>query len=510
MADISSAPKLRPRTYSDPELPQLLPLPVRPSSSYEARPKALVPPKFDEMVFQAMATKLGLSIQKNAEFRWIVKDCLMSLAADGWQSKLRGEEDIEFVNKVGEIRSDHPLFALHKTLADHLRHTHEDYEDKLKDPHFLVKQLVFKAIMGEKDVRGVCEPKMMHEILQHLDVDEKEEPYLIRRVKYTVEDSYFRMKKEGAHRINVDNCIDLQSLIVNLELDRVGFMKKIAEPSRLLYCCNCSTALGDVISTGGHDVLCNACAVEMHSTGHRQDHPIVFIEQTVCSECQKSAALVRCQDCVDLFCYECFKDTHKRGKRQRHCVGLPTRTFCFECDSREAAYVCNECMDALCVRCSSRIHRSGARQNHHLFGLRKAAYNKKLFGDNLDLLMGIIQNNLERSYDLNPWFVFYDASLAPYWYNFGTRFQMGADPNSLQTPPVESDGHAADAPAHELTPDEQIERGLPGAADVRNTHYAKYAAHAAVFEVPPPVHIRFASPVSTMKGAGGRAEFTAD
>merc|ERR1712157_24817 len=174
---------------------------------------------------------------------------------------------------------------------------------------------------------------------------------------------------------------------------------------------------------------------ETHSTGNRQDVPMVFIEQAVCAECTSQAALVRCQDCVELFCYDCFKKTHARGKRQRHCVGLPQRTFCFECDAREASYICVECEDALCSRCSAQIHRSGARQNHTLFGLRKAAYNKRLFADNIDRLMGILQRNIERSYSLSPWFIFYDDALTPHWFNFHNRKKERADPNDLMNPP---------------------------------------------------------------------------
>merc|ERR1712199_16490 len=109
-------------------------------------------------------------------------------------------------------------------------------------------------------------------------------------------------------------------------------MKKVS-PSGLLYCVECSTSLGDIISAGCHDVFCNSCAVATHSTGHRQDHQMIFLEQTMCSECEQRAALVRCQDCVELFCYDC--------------------------DEREATYLCMECEDVLCTTCCARVHRQG-------------------------------------------------------------------------------------------------------------------------------------------------------
>ena len=86
----------------------------------------------------------------------------------------------------------------------------------------------------------------MEDVIQCLGIDVQDEPYLIRRVKNAVEDSYFRMKHEGARFITIDNVINVQTLIVQLELDRVKFLRKIS-PSGLLYCIECETALADVL-----------------------------------------------------------------------------------------------------------------------------------------------------------------------------------------------------------------------------------------------------------------------
>lgn len=474
------------RTYSDPDLPQLLPLPVRPSSSYEPRPKPKEFPTFEEDVTGAMATKLGLDIEADHDFQWIIRDCLLSLRQEGWDCKIIDDE-LKFVDRTGDIRTRHAIMEAHRKLAEGLRDTKEQLKKKRLNPYYRVKHLVYLAIMGEKDVRGVTNPKLIEEIMENLDVNAQDEPYLIQRIKVTVEDCYFRMKKEGAHAITIENAIDVDSLLVNLELDRVGFMKKVA-PTGLLYCVECQTALADVISAGCHDVFCNKCAVETHSSGNRQDSQMVFIEQAVCSECECKAAMVRCQDCVDLFCHECFRNTHARGKRQRHCVSLPQRTFCFECDEREASYICIQTEEVLCTRCSARLHRSGARQNHTLFGLRKAAYNKKLFADNLDRLMGIMQKHVERSYSLSPWFIFYDTALAAYWYNFQSHEQVRANPNDLINPPLPP--YEDDEP-----PDLTILRGKEGATVLQDTHAAKFAAQSACFDVPPPIHVKFHSPL---------------
>merc|ERR1719313_2974193 len=340
-----------------------------------------------------MAKKLGLDGHEHADFRWVIRDCLLALRDDGWNVHLR-EGDLEYVhNSTEETRSFHEITDLHRQLCERLLLTDMELKSKRRDRTYQIKHLVFLAIMGEKDVRGVTTPKLIHEIVDLLEISIQDEPYLLHRVKTSVEDAYFRMKEVGQHKIQVENCIDVEALICKLELDRAAFMKKVS-PSGLLYCVECSTSLGDVISAGCHDVFCNSCAVATHSTGHRQDHQMIFLEQTMCSECEQRAALVRCQDCVELFCYDCFKACHARVKRQ------------------------------------------GARQNHQLFGLRKAAYSKKLFAENLDRLMQIIQQNIDLSFPLSPWFIFYDSAYAPYWYNFASRYQERANPNDLVNPPI--------------------------------------------------------------------------
>eukprot|EP00913_Durusdinium_trenchii_P026781 g25122.t1 len=163
----------------------------------------------------------------------------------------------------------------------------------------------------------------------------------------------------------------------------------------------------------------------------------------------------------------------------------------------DASYICTECEDALCSRCSAQIHRVGARQNHTLFGLRKAAYSKRLFADNLDRLMGILQRNIERSYNLSPWFIFYDQALAPSWYNFTSYQMVRADPNNLVNPPIEEvEGIPKKA-------DDQVLRGLPGATILKDTHVAQLTAQGACFDVPPPVHVKFAATASSCRWTCG-------
>jgi len=256
----------------------------------------------------------------------------------------------------------------------------------------------------------------------------------------------------------------------------VGFLKKIS-PSGLLYCVETPcAALADVASAGDHDVYCNVCYVATHSTGHRMDHPAVFIEQFVCSECQVIAAVIYCYDCADLFCYDCFQNTHRYGKRKKHCVRLAAPTYCDEIPELEADYICIETGDILSKRAAIKLLGRGSRLNHSLYGLRKAAYSKKLFANNIERVMNILERKKADRYPLSPWFVFYDEAKSPFWYNFQSRERIRADPYQLQQ-----------APASDSS-------GVGGGPELLQTRAAQKASESAVFDVPAPLHIKFASP----------------
>ena len=57
--------QFKPRTHSDPDLPQLLPLHVRPHSSYQAKLEFKEQAQFSEDVVHAMATKLQVDLVKH-------------------------------------------------------------------------------------------------------------------------------------------------------------------------------------------------------------------------------------------------------------------------------------------------------------------------------------------------------------------------------------------------------------------------------------------------------------
>merc|ERR1719253_1089012 len=480
------------RTHSEPELPQLLPLGARPHNRYESQLGPKEYHQFSKEIIAAMAKALQISVQDEKEYHWVICDCLLALKEERCKCECDSYGELVYITTHPDLSEEtnkvHPVVDFHRKLAERLNEAGKDFRGKRRGRFWKIQELVFAAIMGERDVRRVCTPSLLEEVMSLLGMEPLDEPYLIWTLKVAIEDAYFAMK-ENPTMVTTENCVSVEKLIVKLEIERVKFLQSIS-PSKLLYCVECETALADVASAASHDVFCNQCFVQTHGSGHRMDHPAVFIEQVVCSECEQKAALIRCQDCADLFCYACFKATHKAGKRLRHCVRLPTTTYCMECDDREAAYLCMETEDLLCTACTAKVHKRGARQNHLLFGLRKAASSKELFGDNVDRVMMILEQHCAQAQPLTPWILFWDEAFNPFWYNFFTREKVRAQVTDIVHPPV------SDADPQSLRPEDQVAEPLPGTTDLVQTHAAKKASTSAVFHVPPPMSIKFRSPAT--------------
>jgi len=475
------------RTHSEPELPQLLPIPGRPHTSYESQPEPKEFQQFPPAIIDAMARALTISVEKEPEFHWVIRDTLLTLREENWLCVLKGE-DLSYCHEItNETVTVHPVVEFHRKLAERLILAGKEHAHKRKDRFYRIQELVFAAIMGETDVRRVTTPQMLEEILQTLGIKPRDEPFLIHRLKVSIEDAYFHMKEVGPHFITTENCISPEKLIVQLQIDRIKFLKQIS-PSGLLYCVECETQLADVASAVDGDCYCNQCFVATHGSGHRAEHPAVFIEQTVCSECEMVAALVRDVDDMDLYCYQCFKATHKAGKRLRHCLRLPQTTYCMEDEMEEAAYMCLETEEFLSAKSLAKMQRGGARTNLSIYGLRKAAYSKKLFADNLERMMTIIERYAAEELPMTPWYVFWDDAFNPYWYNFFTREKIRADPYDLANPPE------SETPAADMRPEEQYSEQLPGTTDIIRTHAAQMASKCAIFHVPPPMSVKFKSP----------------
>ncbi|CEM25167.1 unnamed protein product [Vitrella brassicaformis CCMP3155] len=416
----------RPRFHSHPEVPDLIPLPLRPHSSYH-RPPVLdekEEPQFPIEVVQAMSKLLSIDPSMETELLWIIRDCLLALQNEGWLLRLQ-ERDAVFVNDhTGVVQSTLPTLEEYRLLAHRIAIEKAELDRRRTNRLFRAQEIIFDAVeratsYGGGGARAVAQARTIESLLPLLDVSPLYEPYLLPRVKAAIEQAYFR-KRDDPETVTLYNCVDPQKLFVHLELDRIGFLKKIS-PTGLLICVECESALADFSCAVCHDTLCNFCFFATHLQGRRRDHPAVFMEQFVCSECQGNAAVVRCEDCADLFCLPCFEQTHRKGKRQQHGVILASKMHCFQCDEKESAYICEDCGDALCPTCSRQIHRKGARQNHKQYGVKKTLYTPKLFAKNLDTVLKVWHQSIQHSYPLSPWLKFYEGGLVPYWYNFKTR-----------------------------------------------------------------------------------------
>lgn len=150
--------------------------------------------------------------------------------------------------------------------------------------------------------------------------------------------------------------------------------------------------------------------------------------------------------------------------------------------------MCIETEEFLSAKSLAKIQKGGSRRNLTIFGLRKAAYSKKLFADNLERVLTICERYASEELPMTPWYIFWDDAFNPYWYNFFTREKVRADPYDLANPPE------SEVEMNELRPEEQVAESLPGTTDLIRTHAAQMASKCAIFHVPPPMSVKFKSP----------------
>eukprot|EP00921_Rhytidocystis_pertsovi_P002903 GHVQ01004867.1.p1 GENE.GHVQ01004867.1~~GHVQ01004867.1.p1 ORF type:complete len:1764 (-),score=219.36 GHVQ01004867.1:383-5464(-) len=359
------------------------------------------------------------------ELAWTIRDCLLALEEEGWSLRIQGP-DVAFVRRLNDgsakesVRSTVKTVELYKELSRRLINHKADVRRLRKHDLHVGREMIFEALTNAQDVREVCTPELLEGLMGYLGGDSRAEPYLVGRVKTTMEDAFFRSREEGKHLLTLTNCIDMQSLLCHLQLDRAELLKRVSTTG-LLVCVECRQKLADFGCATCHDFLCNYCFYELHKAGNRLDHQGVFVEQFVCSECESRRAIIRCEDCCDLFCFECFRASHLTTKRGKHGVTLAEIQFCHECDDNPATFACQECENIMCRQCCRDIHRKGARQNHSIFGLRQAVNSKKLCANNFATVRRVLDQNVKKVFSLSPWYKFFNDQLKPYWYNFDTK-----------------------------------------------------------------------------------------
>ena len=371
----------------------------------------------------ALASLLGLSLDKteNQNLSWIVRDCLLTLADNGWSSLVvarADSRDLIFQHKIsGEKRSGHDIVSIYSAFAQRVRFEQTRLDTLRANPRFRIRELVLDRLRRAQHPRNMATPRTIESILNILGIDIFSEFFLAKIVREELDCAYFSMKQAGGPEyVTEDSCFSVEQLETRIAIERMRFVKQTTQV-KLLFCVNCRKNLSDGACATCGDCLCAYCHGELHSKGNRRDHLFVFLDQTVCSQCTVRGADIRCADCADLFCRDCLVSTHQKGKHTKHCIQIAVPIFCLNCEISEAGVMCLECCDALCISCAMRLHNTGSRKQHNLYGIQSYAYPNKLFASNVDAIMRVLDKVLvppKRS----PWMLFFDSKTGPYWYSF--------------------------------------------------------------------------------------------
>lgn len=416
---------IRQRRNSAGDNNHVIPTVHRPVSAHEIRAAFPYNIVYPITAINAMFRMLRLDPIIHKSMEWIVKDCLQTLEKEGWLLRFEGQETFLYDEYSQEVKDTVPTLEHYREFALKLVEVHAENAKKRGDAYHKLQDIIYSAIMQANDVNQVLSPEVLDSILRLLDVDSFTEPYLIPRIRQSIEELWIHhssTNQESNPYVGPSGreFLDVDNLLTQLAEDRIQFLRRIS-PTGVLICVECESNLVDVSCLTCKDCMCNTCFSQTHATGARALHPALLVEQIVCSECEGIAATVRCRACVDCFCTACFAAVHQKGKRLKHGVSLTEHLVCTECSSSTATILCKECNDVFCLSCFQTVHRAGGRQAHEPIALSSTIAAQKLLAGNMDVLIQTYEKSLKSQFILTPWYKFYDHLSKPYWYNFHTK-----------------------------------------------------------------------------------------
>jgi hypothetical protein len=227
----------------------------------------------------------------------------------------------------------------------------------------------FSAIIAEvlgRASKGLppATPEICEGLAKIMSIDSTKEFFMFRVLKQTLE-AYVEKK------------LDLASLTQDLK-DPFGFLRDIRrkqnqvdvirKPTSIVMCQECEKKAAVVKCEQCKDYFCQDCFNSTHATGKRRAHITSDVEQLVCAAYEDRVATCQCVQCGLFYSDEGFMFVHAydaaRPDLRNHLKRVINGLVCLECEHFNASVLCEDCVDLFCTECFIKLHRKGKRRQH--------------------------------------------------------------------------------------------------------------------------------------------------
>jgi hypothetical protein len=391
---------------------------------------------------------IGMDVVNEPQYMWIAEEAARADLPLDWK-ELHNEdgETLYYHTTRKSLQKEHPLIERYKKIYQKKRGYMKlvqqgDTGDVSESPSYKLNDIISQVINRASQGKPPSEPRIILGLAELLNVDPKKEFYLVRCIKQTLE-AYVEKKFE------------LSTFLMDLR-EPVEFLRQIRKkqnqvdvirkPNSIVMCQECEKKAAVVKCEQCKDFFCQDCFNGTHSTGKRRAHITSDVEQLVCAAYEDRVATCQCVQCGLFYSDEGFLYVHafdaSRPDLRRHLKRVINGLVCLECEHYNASVLCEDCVDLFCTECFIKLHRKGKRRQHVHLTIDNTG---QIFRGGFLVPpeeAQVLTDRARSTVETGPWVPFRDDDLKVYWYHLieqQTIDQPPLDPSTGVPPHIAVD-----------------------------------------------------------------------
>mmetsp|Transcript_21347 Transcript_21347/g.45638 ORF Transcript_21347/g.45638 Transcript_21347/m.45638 type:complete len:426 (-) Transcript_21347:113-1390(-) len=386
-----------------------------------------------------IAEMIGIDLVKEPQYLWIAEQASRAKMPQDWKEFSNDDgETLYYHTKTKEIQKTHPLIYRYKEIYANAR----SYQKKLEDGDISLNlerpeqklMAIIAEIMGRAS-KGLppATPDTVEGLAQIVGVDSTKEYFLFRVVKQTLE-AYVE-KKLDLHTFKQDLKDPIEFLrSIRKKQNQVDVIRK---PTSIIMCQECEKKAAVVKCEQCKDFFCQDCFNGTHATGKRRAHITSDVEQLVCAAYEDRVATCQCVQCGLFYSDEGFLYVHAfdaaRPDLRNHLKRVINGLVCLECEHYNASVLCEDCVDLFCTECFIKLHRKGKRRQHVHLTIDNTG---QIFRGGFLVPpeeAQVLTDRARSTVETGPWVPFRDDRLNVFWYHLVEKTRVEQSPIDPQT-----------------------------------------------------------------------------
>jgi hypothetical protein len=382
-----------------------------------------------------LAEMIGMDVVNEPQYMWIAEQASRAELPTDWKELHNEDGDTLYYHTLEKrLQKEHPLIERYKKIYHKTRGYQKQVQqgnagddnrmsDKLND-------IISKVINRASEGKPPSNPMIILGLAELLNIDPKKEFYLVRCIKQTLE-AY------------VEKRFELSTFLMDLR-EPIEFLRQIRKkqnqvdvirkPNSIVMCQECEKKAAVVKCEQCKDFFCQDCFNGTHSTGKRRAHITSDVEQLVCAAYEDRVATCQCVQCGLFYSDEGFLYVHafdaSRPDLRNHLKRVINGLVCLECEHYNASVLCEDCVDLFCTECFIKLHRKGKRRQHVHLTIDNTG---QIFRGGFLVPpeeAQVLTDRARSTVETGPWVPFRDDDLKVYWYHL-------IDQQSIDQPPLD-------------------------------------------------------------------------